>query len=74
MTVKELRDYLQQFPDDMQVLETRMSDLGPMDIANWGTIDGIEKVSGSFGWVQRVHQLSAENRALLKTYLHFAGH
>ena len=73
MTVKELRDYLGQFPDDMQVLETRCSDLGPMDLNDWGTIQGIEQVSGKLGWVQRVHQLTDENRAKVKTYLHFEG-
>ena len=73
MTVKELREYLAQFPDDMEVLETRCSDLGPMDLDSWNTTEGIQQVSGKYGWVQRVNQLTDENRAKVKLYLHFAG-
>ena len=74
MTVRELREFLSAYPDDMEVLETRMSDLGPMSIDAWGTIEGIQKVSGAFGWVQRARQMMDENRARVRTYLHYAGH
>lgn len=73
MTVKELREFLAQFPDDMQVLETRNSDLGPMELSDWGLIKGIERVSGSYGWVQRLNRMTPERRDLVREYLHFAG-
>jgi hypothetical protein len=42
MTVKELRDHLAQFPDDMEVIETRCSDMGPMDLDSWGVVKAID--------------------------------
>ena len=74
MTVKELRDFLAPFPEDMEILETRYSDLGPMGLDNWGTILGVRQVSGRYGWVQRVGAMTDENRRKVKTYVHFAGH
>lgn len=73
MTVKEFRDFLETFPDDMQVLQTRCSDLGPMELSEWCAIQGIEEVSGRYGWVRRVAAMTDENRARVRTYLHFAG-
>lgn len=73
MTVKELREFLATFPDDMEVLETRYSDLGPMAFESWGTIQGILKVSGRYGWVQRARRWTDENHAKVKDYLHYAG-
>lgn len=73
LTVKALREFLATFPDDMQVLETRCSDLGPMSLGDWGPIQGIQQVSGKYGWVQRVHQMTDENRARVREYMHFSG-
>lgn len=73
LTVKALREFLAAFPDDMQVLETRCSDLGPMSITDWGVIEGRQMVSGRYGWVQRVEAMTDGNRAEVKQYLHFSG-
>lgn len=73
MTVKDLREFLANFPDDVEVLQTRCSDLGPMSLDEWGPIQGIQQVSGRYGWVQRADMMTDENRARVRTYLHFAG-
>lgn len=73
MTVKEFRAYLAQFPDDMEILETRCSDLGPMELDSWYTVQGIQRVSGKYGWVQRAHQMTDENRSQVREYLHYGG-
>ena len=73
MTVREFRDYLSTLPDDMQIVETRYSDLRPMELDSWGTLQGIERVSGRLGWVQRADLLTDANRALVKPYLHYCG-
>lgn len=73
MTVRELRDFLSQFPDDTPILETRYSDFGPMDLNSWRAVQAIERVSGKFGWAERVNAMTEENRRLVKTYPHYAG-
>ena len=73
MTVKDLRKFLSAFPGEMEVLESRYSDLGPMSLDSWSTIDGTEKVSGRHGWVQRPNAMTDANRAKIKRYVFFAG-
>lgn len=77
LTVKELREYLAQFPDDMKVLETRCSDLGPMDLDSWGPIEGVEQVSGPHGWVQHLwegdYRINGQDVSRVKQYLHYSG-
>jgi hypothetical protein len=84
MTVRELRAFLTQFPDNMDVIETRYSGLGPMSFDSWEEIRAVEMVSGPDGWHERVWpdaaiaqhpglQLPDDQMARAKTYLHYNG-
>lgn len=83
LKIKELIEYLKQFPEDMELVETRYSDLTPMHLNDWGIVQGIYRVkeyktpererSEWIELIQRPEQLSEENKAKLKSFVHFAG-
>lgn len=37
MNVGEFKKFLSKFPDDMEIIETRCSDYGLMEIEDWST-------------------------------------
>ena len=74
MTVGDLRCFLASYPDDMEILETRYSDYGPMEWTSWCVVTGVVKATGRYGWFMRSHPtMSDENKAREKTYLHYEG-
>jgi hypothetical protein len=48
MTVKEFREYLAQFPDDMPIVEQIYSDYRPMTIESWEKIIALKMSGGSW--------------------------
>jgi hypothetical protein len=83
MTVKELRDYLAQFPDDLEIIETRCSDWGDMELRDWGVVRGID-VRNRRGYVMRYpendsrlenphYKAQIESVGPVREFLHFAG-
>jgi len=71
MNVGELRTMLEQYPDDMEILNERHSDYGRVLRSDWSVVMA---VPNSEFWVMRSHDtMSAENKALEKAYLHLSG-
>ena len=60
---------------DIELSETRYSDICLMEVGDWNVIDALPKVSGKDeGWLMRVHpSMTEEQKAQAKKYLHFAG-
>jgi len=66
MTVKELKEMLNNYPDDMQILHEKYSDYEVSQKSHWKTIQGVEKD----GWVMRAHMtMSNDNKEKEQTYL-----
>jgi hypothetical protein len=53
MTVKELREFLLQFPDDMPVLTSRMSDYDVVEPDQFSVIEAV--VKPEVGYAMRSH-------------------
>jgi hypothetical protein len=51
MTVKELKEMLNDYPDDMDVLNTRCSDYELVDIKDWSVVEALPKEF----WYMRAH-------------------
>ena len=72
MNVGELKKMLEQYPDDMEILNTRASDYDVITEDEWSVIKAVP--NGSGGWVMRSHEtMSEENKAKEKEYLHLLG-
>lgn len=70
MNVKQLREMLAQYPDDMEILNERFSDYDVVKLEDWAVIDGVPNGQ----WVMRAHAtMSDENKAKVRKYLHLAG-
>lgn len=70
MNVKELRELLAQYPEDMEVMHGMYSDYHIIDEVDWSLQDGVDMG----GWVMRSHRtMSEENKQKAKTYLALAG-
>ena len=60
MTVKELKDFLNKFPDNMEIIEKRCSDYNTMSLDSWETVWAISKVKrenqyGNKEWITKYH-------------------
>jgi len=81
MTVKELKEYLSAFPDNMEIVEKRYSDTTDMKLDDWSVIDGYRHEQA--GYVEYfmktdggLHKLVKEGRYRadgFKSYLYFSG-
>lgn len=70
MNVGELKKLLDDFPDDMKVVNGRYSDYEIIEPNEWSVILGVDKN----GWVMRSHEtMSPENKAAEKQFLALAG-
>lgn len=70
MKVKELKEMLQQYPEDMEILNGRCSDYEIIEVNEWSVVRGVDKN----GWVMRSHPtMSKENKAKEKSYLALEG-
>ena len=75
MNVGELKKMLEQYPDDMEVLNGRCSDYAIVQESEWRVVMGVPHGnSWRDGWVMRSHPtMSAENKAKEKAYLYLEG-
>lgn len=70
MNVGELKKMLEQYPDDMEVVNGRFSDYEIISADEFHIIDGVDKD----GWVMRAHPtMSEENKRAMKQYLYLVG-
>jgi hypothetical protein len=71
MNVGELKKKLEQYPDDMEILHTMMSDY---DLLSESDFSVVEAVRQGYTYVMRSHRtMSADNVARAKKYLHIRG-
>lgn len=72
MNVGQLKKMLEQYPDEMEVLNDRWSDYEIIQESEWSVIKGVPQNNGL--WVMKSHKtMSAENKANEKEYLHLDG-
>lgn len=70
MNVGQLRKMLKQYPDDMEILNTRCSDYDIVTEDEWSVVKGVFQGE----WVMRSHPtMSEENKQKEKSYLHLQG-
>ncbi len=70
MTVKELREFLSKYPDNLEIVNGRCSDYEIISEDEWSIIKGVPKQ----GWVMTSHlTMSEENKKEEKEYLALAG-
>lgn len=71
MNVGELKRMLEQYPDEMEILNGRCSDYVLIFEDEWSVVQG---VSDGNGWIMRSHPtMSEENKKKEKSYLYLAG-
>lgn len=70
MNVGQLKKMLEQYPDDMQILNGRCSDYEIISEDEWSVVKAVDKG----GYVMRSHPtMSEENKANEKSYLYLEG-
>jgi len=70
MTVKEVKKLLEQFPEDMEIVNERCSDYQIISENEWCIVKGVAKD----GWIMRSHPtMSQKNKQKEKDYLSLAG-
>ena len=70
MNVRDLKKMLEQYPDDMEIVNGRCSDFQIIQEGEWSIVSGVDKQ----GWVMRSHRtMSGENKAAEKSYLALEG-
>lgn len=77
MMVKELCELLATFPEDMQVVTTRYSDLGHVVAEDFELITAIDRGKGA-GYLmnateQYIATMSPADQALIRQYVHIKG-
>lgn len=70
MNVKELRERLEQFPDDLEVLYRCCSDYERLNAED---LEITQAVDQGHYWMRAHHTMSDENKARMKDYLLFPG-
>lgn len=72
MNVKQLKEALSKYPDDMEVIQCRYSDYSLLTEDDFFPVWAVEQES--CGYIMRSHDtMSDENRAKEKEYLYFEG-
>ena len=67
MNVGDLKKMLEQYPDDMEILNDRCSDYDVVDENEWSVVKAVPQGQ----YVMRSHPtMSEENKAKEKEYLH----
>jgi len=70
MNVGELKKMLEQYPDDMEILNERWSDYSIVLESEWTVVKAVPQGC----YIMRSHPtMSAENKAKEKEYLHLFG-
>jgi len=70
MNVGELKKMLEQYPDEMEVLNSRASDYDLVLASDWSVVKAVPK---EFYWMRSHPTMSAENMAEEREYLHLRG-
>lgn len=66
MNVRELKGYLSQYPENMEVIHDKFSDYEPIDLEDC--------VPQSGGWIMRSHKsMTEENKRKERMYLVIGG-
>lgn len=66
MNVGELKKMLEKYPDDMEVLNRRMSDYDLVTEDDWSVIKAVPK---DFYWMRSHPTMSEDNKAKEREYL-----
>lgn len=70
MNVGELKKMLEQYPNDMEIINGRYSDYEIISTDEWSVVSGVEKD----GWVMRSHPtMSEDNKQRERQYLYLTG-
>lgn len=70
MNVGELKKLLDQYPDDMEIVNGRYSDYQIISANEWSVIQGVAQSE----WVMRSHPtMSKDNKKREKSYLYLEG-
>ena len=70
MNVGQLKKMLEQYPDDMEILNSRCSDYDLVEESDWSVVSAVHKGQ----WYMRAHPtMSEENKREEKLYLHLIG-
>jgi hypothetical protein len=70
MNVGELKKLLEQYPDDMEVIQEIYSDYGMVGEGDFSVVKAVPKQ----GWIMRDHPtMSQENKLAAREYLCIAG-
>jgi hypothetical protein len=70
MNVGELKKMLEQYPDDMEILNDRCSDYDIVELEDWSVV---KAVPNDFYYMRSHPTMSKENREKEREYLHLAG-
>ena len=70
MNVKELRELLATFPDDLEVLYCCCSDYDRMEPEEIKVVEAVDQ--GGY-WMRSHHTMSEDNQSRMKKYLLFPG-
>lgn len=71
MTVKDLKEFLSKYPDDMEITETRYSDMKWMSLDSWRTL--YLRNYGNNEKILAKKNLLDYDPSKIKTYIHYAG-
>jgi hypothetical protein len=70
VNVKQLRDMLLHYPDDMEIITDRCSDYDIIKEDEWSIVKAVPK---DFGYMRSHKTMSDENKKEEKYYLHLEG-
>ena len=70
MNVGELKKMLDQYPDDMEILNSRCSDYDLVKIEDWSIVKAVPK---DFYWMRSHPTMNDENKTKEREFLHLAG-
>ena len=70
MTIRELREMLKQYPDDMELIVDRFSDYDLIKESDWSVV---RAVPTNYGFMRSHPSMSDENKSKEKEYLHLEG-
>lgn len=71
MNVADLKNILEKYPEDMEILYRCCSDYERMEADDIKTVSAVEKTNGY--WMRSHETMSAENKGKEKSYLLFPG-
>jgi hypothetical protein len=70
MTVKELKDMLEKYPENMEVIVDRCSDYDSVDVCDWSVVKAVKH---NYGFMRSHPTMHEAYKAIEKEYLHLEG-